>query len=405
MERSVYLNTADATLYASPYLVATRHGYTKHYYAESERVASRIGGGGLHDLDEIGDEKMFLDHRNRANMLFQRVQECMEAAMETEESPLRHLYDWRDINEDETRCYWYHTDHLGSSSWITYTDGSAVEHLHYLPWGEDLVRQRHTNYHARYTFSGKEKDAETGYSFFGSRYYSSDLSIWLSVDPMAAKYPSLSPYVYCANNPVKLVDPNGEDIIEVDQKTGRTTITEQKGNDILRCGNKSVELSGNGVYRKALEAGKNEGNNGGTLLMGMSKSDAKKTFNFMADNTNVEWGYMETRNDDGTSSFMVGSAHSNETESLVFGKAMAAKEGSVVRYDHNHLRTDMESTSGWPSTPSTKAKDSYVDTKAWSDLMQRNPEITLGIRHRNNTIKYIEKGKVSSDYPFLRKYF
>ena len=222
---------------------------------------------------------------------------------------------------------------------------------------------------------------------------------------MAAKYPSLSPYVYCANNPVKLVDPNGEDIIEVDQKTGRTTITEQKGNDILRCGNKSVELSGNGVYRKALEAGKNEGNNGGTLLMGMSKSDAKKTFNFMADNTNVEWGYMETRNDDGTSSFMVGSAHSNETESLVFGKAMAAKEGSVVRYDHNHLRTDMESTSGWPSTPSTKAKDSYVDTKAWSDLMQRNPEITLGIRHRNNTIKYIEKGKVSSDYPFLRKYF
>ena len=58
-------------------------------------------------------------------------------------------------------------------------------------------------------FSAKEKDAETGYSYFGSRYYSSDLSIWLSVDPMSDKYPSLSPYTYCANNPVKLVDPNG----------------------------------------------------------------------------------------------------------------------------------------------------------------------------------------------------
>ena len=63
-----------------------------------------------------------------------------------------------------------------------------------------------------FTFSAKEKDAETGLSYFGSRYYSSDLSIWLSVDPMASKYPSLSPYVYCADNPVRLVDPNGDSI-------------------------------------------------------------------------------------------------------------------------------------------------------------------------------------------------
>ena len=46
-----------------------------------------------------------------------------------------------------------------------------------------------------YTFSAKEKDSETGLSYFGSRYYSSDLSVWLSVDPMSDKYPSLSPYM------------------------------------------------------------------------------------------------------------------------------------------------------------------------------------------------------------------
>ena len=257
-----------------------------------------------------------------------------------------------------------------------------------------------------HTFSAKEKDSETGLSYFGSRYYSSDLSIWLSVDPMSDKYPSLSPYVYCANNPIRLVDPNGEDIIFVDENTGKVSIlTIPFGKDILLCqhGKKieSESLSGSGVFRKSMHLYRTDG----TLLSGMSKSDAKKIFNFMADNTNVEWGYMETSNDDGTSSFMVGSAHSNETESLVYGEAMSTKEGSVVRYDHNHLRTDRESTSGWPSTPSTKAKESYVDTDAWSDLMQRNPEITLGIRHRNNTIKYIEKGKVSSEYPFLRKYF
>ena len=63
-----------------------------------------------------------------------------------------------------------------------------------------------------YTFSAKERDSETGLSYFGSRYYSSDLSIWSSVDPMSDKYASLSPYVYCADNPVKLVDPNGEEV-------------------------------------------------------------------------------------------------------------------------------------------------------------------------------------------------
>jgi len=77
-----------------------------------------------------------------------------------------------------------------------------------------------------FTFSAKERDSETGLSYFGSRYYSSDLSIWLSVDPMSDKYPSMSPYVYCANNPVKLVDPDGEDyevVVEENTITIRAT--------------------------------------------------------------------------------------------------------------------------------------------------------------------------------------
>ena len=69
------------------------------------------------------------------------------------------------------------------------------------------------NLFALHTFSAKERDLETGLSYFGSRYYSSDLSIWLSVDPMSDKYPSLSPYVYCADNPVKLMDPDGRKIV------------------------------------------------------------------------------------------------------------------------------------------------------------------------------------------------
>ena len=76
-------------------------------------------------------------------------------------------------------------------------------------------------YQIHYTFTGKEKDTETGYHYFGARYYSSDLSIWLSVDPMRDKYPSLSPYNYCAWNPMKLVDPDGREIDDYFSKSGK----------------------------------------------------------------------------------------------------------------------------------------------------------------------------------------
>ena len=81
-----------------------------------------------------------------------------------------------------------------------------------------------------YTFSAKEKDSETGLSYFGSRYYSSDLSVWLSVDPMSDKYPSLSPYTYCADNPVKLTDPDGRWIPGLDEDYN-ITVTKEEGDD------------------------------------------------------------------------------------------------------------------------------------------------------------------------------
>ena len=63
-----------------------------------------------------------------------------------------------------------------------------------------------------FTFTGKERDEETEYSYFGARYYDADLLTgWMSVDPMSDKYPSLSPYNYCALNPVKLVDSDGNE--------------------------------------------------------------------------------------------------------------------------------------------------------------------------------------------------
>jgi RHS repeat-associated protein len=70
--------------------------------------------------------------------------------------------------------------------------------------------QQGSAYNERFKFTGKERDDETGYDFFGARYYASTLPSWLSVDPLADKYPYISPYAYCAWNPIKYVDPNGK---------------------------------------------------------------------------------------------------------------------------------------------------------------------------------------------------
>ena len=90
------------------------------------------------------------------------------------------------------------------------------------------------------SFTGKERDRETRFSYFGARYYDSDLSgLFLSVDPMSDKYPSISPYAYCAWNPVKLVDPMGDTIINAYEKYKDVTETIQRLTKSLESANKS----------------------------------------------------------------------------------------------------------------------------------------------------------------------
>jgi len=59
--------------------------------------------------------------------------------------------------------------------------------------------------------NAKELDQETGYYYYGARYYDPQVSTWLSVDPLAEKYPAFSPYNFTMNNPVRLVDADGKE--------------------------------------------------------------------------------------------------------------------------------------------------------------------------------------------------
>lgn len=82
------------------------------------------------------------------------------------------------------------------------------------------------------TFTDKETGCETGFSYFGARYCDPTLlTYWTAADPMADKYPSLSPYNYCHWNPLKLVDRTGmcADGWQLELTTGLWTKTDLRG--------------------------------------------------------------------------------------------------------------------------------------------------------------------------------
>ncbi|MFA5540141.1 MAG: RHS repeat-associated core domain-containing protein [Bacteroidales bacterium] len=125
------------------------------------------------------------------------------------------LFSNTQVNPDEPSFY-YTTDHLGSSSYLTNDLGQTTQIIAYMPYGEDWVNRNFTqNFRSNYKYNGKEKDPESGYYNYGARYYGGNLPIWLSVDPLSDKYPHLTPYAYCAGNPIMLVDPDGREVVNV----------------------------------------------------------------------------------------------------------------------------------------------------------------------------------------------
>ena len=64
------------------------------------------------------------------------------------------------------------------------------------------LAEQHSNWDSPYKFNAMELDGETGLYYFGVRYYDPKISMWMGVDPLQEKYPSVSPFAFAADNPV-----------------------------------------------------------------------------------------------------------------------------------------------------------------------------------------------------------
>ncbi len=129
----------------------------------------------------------------------------------------------------EKMQFYYHPDHLGSSSYITNLDGKVSQHIEYVPFGEVFIEERNNTWNTPYLFNAKEFDEETGLYYYGARYYEPRLGLWMSVDPISNYDPrndnnyldgehngsvynsfNIYPYEYCYQNSILLVDYTGK---------------------------------------------------------------------------------------------------------------------------------------------------------------------------------------------------
>ena len=203
-------------------------------------------------------------------------------------------YIANDTTKEET--FYYHSDHLGSTSYITDDKANITQYDAYLPYGELLVDEHSSSEDLPYKFNGKQFDEETGLYYYGARYMNPITSLWYGVDPLAEKFPNIGAYVYCHGNPINMIDPDGKDDYKLN-KNGQISFwrrTNAKTTDRIFSG-KSHILINKGLASQLV---KNQTRNG-TIALTNKSDDAFKFFKFVADNTNVEWNLIGERSDNG----------------------------------------------------------------------------------------------------------
>lgn len=258
------------TTYVSPYMVVdANQKYSKHYFNGTQRVASKIGEQDI-AIFENGNQYLKQANSKAAENTISTDFDTLKnkqitdfsyyLSKSTNNATAKNLkvnyteYKKVDSNTETTSAkaadnnsafaapqyaeiYYYHSDHLGTGTFLSDFDGNPYQFFLNLPFGETMAEQHSYSgeYTNRYKFNGKELDEETGFYYYGARYYNPKFSIWLSVDPLAEVQPNKTPYNYCSNNPINRTDPTGMIDGWIEEKEGnKSTFTYRDGIDTVQ---------------------------------------------------------------------------------------------------------------------------------------------------------------------------
>ncbi len=197
-----------------------RKAATKHVFAGATRLATKL-------LPPPGWQPGSTDTA-LASATTATLPGCDPSSYEPQKCPilpggdpvLNHRFDGTIVRPE---TYYYHPDHLGSTSWVTDQNGRVHEHVEYFPYGE-VWRDVHGDTQGgpvkaqRFLFTAKELDEETGLYYFGARYYDSRQARWKSADSPLVNRPErldrslgeMNLYGYAAGRPTRLIDPDGK---------------------------------------------------------------------------------------------------------------------------------------------------------------------------------------------------
>jgi len=283
-------STSDFTLYVNPYLVAQNGGrYTKHIYIGSQRIVSKLG-----DFDSYGADPRRLEKAGESfsgvkvnyDAKYKKSLEIVKSNYDTFEVPYYGLDNNDYVNgigfccnpsgessssssssssttgklmtgkndNAELQQFYYHPDHLGSSSYISNLDGEVVQHVEYVPFGEVFLEEKNAKWNTPYLFTSKELDKETGMYYFGARYQDPKLGLFISVDPMAEEYKGWSSYAYGLNNPIKFIDPSGMNATDYVDENGNMLLHTNDGSNAVITVAKGKE----DAFAKSVQGTKNK---------------------------------------------------------------------------------------------------------------------------------------------------
>ena len=270
--------TEDYTIYPAPVITVTKNRFTKHYFIGDKRVASKLGVGKFSNVYGISGNNVTAGQKDYAARMMQIEKQREEyykslgtppgvptmkgATADPDntgrgyneiigdlgdhsvpegwvqhpkrnttpgtppgppiqwgapEDPDNAQPGYGYIPTDTTNIediFFYHSDHLGSTSYITDAKANITQFDAYLPYGELLVDEHSSSEDMPYKFNGKELDEETGLYYYGARYMDPVTSLWYGIDPLTEKYASVSGYVYCIGNPIKFIDPDGKKVYQ-----------------------------------------------------------------------------------------------------------------------------------------------------------------------------------------------
>ena len=305
------------------------------------------------------------------------------------------------IPNDTTReeTFFYHSDHLGSTSYITDDHANITQYDAYLPYGELLVDEHSSSEDLPYKFNGKQFDEETGLYYYGARYMNPVTSLWYGVDPLAEKYLKTGAYVYCGGNPIVLKDPDGrgwiqtkkgiyynpsihsqKDISVRDARRGFKYLGETYQNDKRGI---SYRNDGSILFRHESDAYNHMWNNANNLYKVPRNPQGKEVGGFLLSNGSVL--VLPDYNNDSRTTKMDAGGYTLNNRLLTKGK----ERFTVVAQVHTHQDTSGE------ASPSVYLIDSYGDL-GYSKNNNSLPVFTIGHDGRIYGIRgYTDKGQVT----------